>query len=107
MNHGNRRAPVALAGDAPVFDAIGDGLVAEAFCARGERGHFLRASALARPDHSPEFSTMPYSPNGSVMFRPMDAVDGTDHGADGMPYFVQNSKSRSSCAGTAMMAPVP
>jgi len=50
---------------------------------------------------------MPYSQKASVGFTASTPSTGRMTGTTGIEYFVQNSKSRSSCAGTAMMAPVP
>ncbi len=52
---------------------------------------------------------MPYSVKASVMPGSTASAPSTGRitGRTAMPYLRQNSKSRSSCAGTAMMAPVP
>ena len=71
VDHRDRRAPVALPRDAPVLDAVRDG----APCRSPSRSAYAvirRARLFARRgrDHSPEFSTMPYSVNGSFMPAP-------------------------------------
>ena len=107
VDHRDGRAPVALAADAPVLQAVGDGGCAEAV-ALGEGRHLVLrfeagfAGPLAGVDeHSFVFAGVrqrrgrPVSTSGA-MTRWM-----------GRPYLVANSKSRSSWAGTLMMAPVP
>ncbi len=68
-----------------------------------------RASSLARPEYSPEFSSTPSSGKDSAIADSSAKAPsaGRITGRTAMPYLRQNSKSRWSCAGTAMMAPVP
>ena len=48
IKHGNRRAPIALARNSPIFQAIGDGGFAEAMFL-GVRGHFLDRVGALKP----------------------------------------------------------
>src|SRR5882724_567561 len=86
---------------------------------------FPLACSVGRPENSPEFTLTPYSvkasAGGVADIKPADAEPASGAPADivadaedgattwrmGRLYFLQNSKSRSSWAGTAMMAPVP
>src|SRR6202030_3112921 len=86
---------------------------------------FPLACSVGRPVNSPELMLTPYSVKASVdravdieapeaspaSGAPADTDSSDRDGATtarmGRLYFLQNSKSRSSCAGTAMMAPVP
>src|SRR5229473_8364876 len=86
---------------------------------------FSLAASVGRPLNWPELMLTPYSVKASVGTladiedpdaKPVSGVpantdsidrDGATTARMGRLYFLQNSKSRSSCAGTAMMAPVP
>src|SRR6266851_8361614 len=83
---------------------------------------FAIAVALSIPLYGPEFTLTPYSVNASPAIARPDGLEfgspstfsfelSTSFGATttrtGNPYFWQNSRSRWSCAGTAMIAPVP
>ena len=67
------------------------------------------ASSVRSPLYSPESMLIPYSDIGSGGSGGSPVPPGSDATTRriGRPYLVANSKSRSSCAGTAMMAPVP
>ena len=55
-----------------------------------------------------EFTIEPVPGQDSVIVAPSsDSPSGCTTTRTSMPYFRANSKSRSSCAGTAMIAPVP
>src|SRR5882724_1261454 len=81
---------------------------------------FSFATSVRRPLNSPEFMLIPLPVNGSAgactdIEDPLSKPDGGAAFASsaattvriGRLYFLQNSKSRSSCAGTAITAPVP
>ena len=109
MHHGNGRAPIALARNAPILYPISDGLVAEAFglarrqpfsCGRRRwRGQTIRRN----------FRQCRIRRTAPSWWRHRPSVPSTGRitGVTGIPYSRQNSKSRSSCAGTAIIAPVP
>src|SRR5215469_9947507 len=84
------------------------------------------AASLLSPEYGPEFTLIPYSVNGSTGAAGVGALalkfpsalswslaaeelgsPGTTTTGTGSPNFVANSKSLSSCAGTAIIAPVP
>ena len=65
------------------------------------------ASAQVRPLYSPELTSTPSSEMNGSLFRAFESLQRLNHLSNFDPYFVANSKSRSSCAGTLMMAPVP
>src|ERR1043166_1831492 len=71
---------------------------------------FSLACSVGKPLNSPELIEMPQSMNGATV-PTADAGLSSDDAATtvriGSLYFLQNSKSRSSCAGTAMIAPFP
>ncbi len=67
---------------------------------------FFFASGVGRPSSGPELMFTPSPVNawfGSTALPSAGAITWTI----GMSNFFANSKSRSSCAGTAMIAPVP
>src|SRR6266705_3954361 len=86
---------------------------------------FSLAASVGRPLNWPELMLTPYSVKASVGSladiedpdaKPVSGIpadtdsidrDGATTARMGRLYFLQNSKSRSSCAGTAMTAPVP
>ena len=88
VDHRDRRAPVALPRDAPVLDAKRDRALCRSLPPRPWRSCARRASALGRPDHSPEFSTMPSSVNAAFMscIRASAPSTGRITGRIGMPY---------------------
>src|SRR5260370_39578648 len=90
---------------------------------RAKADIFSLACSVGRPLNSPELMLTPYSVKASVG-GVADVENPDAKPASGAParkslgtwittvrmgrlYFLQNSKSRSSCAGTAMMGPVP
>ena len=124
INYWDWSAPVALTRDSPVFQAEDGFFFSEALGFR-KRGHFFfglfgqEAGEFAGVDAYSVFG----EGFGRWLLRhrrprrepgvgaPADAASSDRDGATtarmGRLYFLQNSKSRSSCAGTAMMAPVP
>ena len=67
------------------------------------------ASAAGVPVSGPELIIVPGSPRGASRTPASSPVDpsGWITGRISRPYCRANAKSRSSCAGTAMIAPVP
>ena len=84
VNHRNGRAPIALARDAPILDAVGDGRFAEAVPLR--RGRSSVGALLRSPGRTkrPEFSTTPSSTNACVIarFHGERGIHRTNHRAD-------------------------
>ena len=111
VDHGDRRAPVALAADAPILQAVGDRCLAEAVLPRRYFGHLLlRLFAGSGRRTAPELISTPSSATKGRLLASCSAAlprGANDDARSGRPYFLANSKSRSSCAGTLMMAPVP
>ena len=102
--------PSSAAGNAPVFQPISDrGLAKTVFL--GEVRHLLDRVFAASPLYSPELiSTLSCAVDGSggSAARVLRIVAmGRMTSRISRPYFLANSKSRSSCAGTHMIAPVP
>ena len=64
-------------------------------------------SAVARPSYLPERTAKPGATKGSDSGASVGGPSGLTTSTMGMPYALAKPKSRSSCAGTAMMAPVP
>ena len=65
------------------------------------------ASAVGRPSSGPELMLTAFAGEGLVRIGRGCRRPGVTTCTIGMPNFLANSKSRSSWAGTAMMAPVP
>src|SRR6202030_4872125 len=67
------------------------------------------ASSVVSPLYDPEFTLFPYSVNASFNVSLLNIAPSFGCTTIGIasPYFVANSKSRSSCAGTHITAPVP
>ena len=74
---------------------------------------FAFAEAVSRPSSSPEFTAAPSSVYASVRLSRVlpvffsHSAFGVTTVRTGRPNCLANAKSRSSWAGTAMMAPVP
>ena len=67
VNHGNRRAPVALPAHAPILQAKGDLRLAKSACARRPPAASSAPRAQLSPSYSPEFTSTPSSEtNGST-----------------------------------------
>jgi len=110
VDHGNGRAPVTLARDAPISEAKRGFTLAKTLGLR-VRGHRQNGVVNGEPVvrariHQPtvlmllEWAVIVSATRGSL-------PSGCTTTRTGRPYLRQNSKSRWSCAGTAMMAPVP
>jgi hypothetical protein len=67
---------------------------------------FFLAWGVGRPSSDPELMFTP-SPVNAAFESIVEPSAGFITCTMGMPNFFANSKSRSSCAGTAMIAPVP
>ncbi len=70
---------------------------------------FSHASSVGSPENSSECTLSPCSVSASLIVAPSAAScpGSLTTTRTGSPYVRANSKSRWSCAGTAMMAPVP
>ena len=108
MNHGNRRAPVALAAYSPILQAKDDLL----FCQTALLSPLPGASSLGLGAGQPvvfpgihQHAVLRDERQHFGCFRVRDRLE--SHAESRIPYLVANSKSRSSCAGTLIMAPVP
>ena len=96
INHGYRRAPVALARDEPIAEAI----LNLSFSTRELRNFPARFFGI----HPVEFTGIQKLSDPCPKFSRLSAGDDLNNR---QPILFANSKSRSSCAGTAMIAPVP
>src|ERR1700693_6048833 len=70
---------------------------------------FWIARSEARPVYGPEFTSLPYSMNAAPSDSGVSDLPSFGCTTIGIanPYLAANSKSRSSCAGTHITAPVP
>ena len=106
VNDRDRRAPVALAAHPPILQPEGDLGLAKCSCDGDLLELLFRVGAaqsvvLAGVDRARPL------PNRTEDSLRQSCRYGLMTCTIGRPYFVANSKSRSSCAGTLMMAPVP
>ena len=110
IDHRDRRAPVALARNAPILQPVGDLGFADAFGLARRRSSSRWPASLESPLYGPESTRRPYSVKASFISL-SDAAQRPSSGwittRNGISYLRANSKSRWSCAGTAMTAPVP
>ena len=100
-----RFAPITLAREEPVAQLVIDGAPAEP-CSSSQAMIFFFASGVGRPSISGELIAMPSSSEADRFAQGSCPAAGRQRRI-GRSNLRANSKSRSSCAGTAMIAPVP
>ena len=110
MDDRDRRAPVALARDAPVAQPVGRSSSRRGPSRRGRPRSRRPPARSARPSYLPELTQRPRALSSyhgcqrrSSKVSPSTAITGRMRS----PYLLANAKSRSSCAGTPITAPSP